>query len=114
MVRRAELKILITEQFESVNYLLQSLCKDDLNTESPSQIVAYKPTQRRQDNLVTEGNFGRTKSFVHQIFGDNNFEPNKSFRRQKQRQINTPFISQKSKWNDQFVRDKPAQPEKDF
>ena len=114
LVRRAELKILITEQFESVNYLLQSLCKDDLNTESPSQIVAYKPTQRRQDNLITEGNFGRTKSFVHQIFGDNNFEPNKSFRRQKRRQINTPFISQKSKWNDQFVRDKPAQPEKDF
>ena len=168
-LRRAQLKVLLTEHFESISHVYRNLTAEKPSTESPSHIAAYKSTQRRQDNpqttthcphrenhpncaikklnpqdwvkgykvlyyyaclntrlrlnctfkqsesttldnLITEGNFGRTKFFVHQIFGDNNFEPNKSFRRQ----IDTPFISQKSKWNGQCVRDKPAQPEKDF
>lgn len=53
LVRRAELKLLITEHFESINYLLQTLYKADAKKESNPQIAAYKPEQRRQANTTT-------------------------------------------------------------
>lgn len=42
--RRDELKILLTEQFESISYICQKVSKGKTTTEATTQIAAYKPT----------------------------------------------------------------------